>query len=85
MPLISVAIVTVIICFSSCYDNTHVLIHVCYCPQVPSINEVLLIGNYQYDTALRDFVYDMQREYKMQVRLVADMRVFCFVSSVSIE
>ena len=43
---------------------------------MPSINEVLLIGNYQYDTALRDFVYDMQREYKMQVRLVADMCVF---------
>lgn len=38
--------------------------------QVSSINEILLIGNYQYDTVLRDFVNDMQREYKLQVRLV---------------
>ena len=77
MPLISVAIVTVVICFTSCcYDNTCLNSCLLYYPQVPSINEVLLIGNYQYDTELRDFVYNMQREYKIQVRLVVDTYVF---------
>lgn len=89
MPLISVAIVTVVICFSiCCYDNNtcyNSCLFVCYTAcQVSSINEVLLIGNYQYDTTLRDFVCDMQREYKIQVRLVADTYIFLFVCNVCI-
>ena len=40
-----------------------------------SIKEVLLIGNYQYDTTLKDFVYDMQREHKLQVRYAVTLCV----------
>ena len=48
--------------------------------QVPTINEVLLIGSYQYDSQIRDFVYHMMKEYKLQVRSV--MVLVCIQYSV---
>ena len=36
--------------------------------QVSTINEVLLIGSYQYDSQIKDFVYRMMKEYNLQVR-----------------
>lgn len=46
--------------------------HIESCKKVSSINEVLLIGNYQYETSLKDFVYDMQRDHKIQVRYLQE-------------
>ena len=50
--------------------------------QVSTINEVLLIGSYQYDSQIKDFVYRMMKEYNLQVRSVMLYIVLYIISTV---